>query len=56
MKTWIAVFVAAALVAAFLGYAGIAEGATAIGQVLVIGFLALAAIALLGLPRSRREA
>ena len=28
----------------------------ALGQVLVIGFLALAAIALLGVPRSRREA
>lgn len=55
MKVWLAVFAAAALLAAFLGFTGKAEGAAAIATVLAIGFVVLAFIALLAQPRERRE-
>ena len=54
MKVWIAIFSAAALVAAFLGFTGGTEGAVAIAKVMVIGFVVLAVIALVGEPRERR--
>ncbi|UJR79994.1 hypothetical protein [Sandaracinus amylolyticus] len=56
MKAWIAVFVAAALIAAFLGFAGIVEGIGALAGALVAGFVVLTIIALLSPPRPRREA
>lgn len=56
MRSWIAIFAIAALVAAFLGYATIHEGIGALAKILVVGFLVLTAIALLTPARPRREA
>jgi uncharacterized membrane protein YtjA (UPF0391 family) len=54
LRAAIAFFIIA-LVAAVFGYGGIAEGAADIGKILFIGFLVLAALALVvGLVRRNR--
>jgi uncharacterized membrane protein YtjA (UPF0391 family) len=54
LRAAIAFFIIA-LVAAIFGYGGIAEGAADIGKVLFVGFLVLAALALVvGLVRRPR--
>ena len=47
MLYWAVVFFILALVAAFLGFGGIAGAAVGIGKILFFGFLILAAIALI---------
>jgi len=52
MLRWALGFFVVALIAAFLGYGGIAAGAAGIAKILFFGFLVLAAIALVtGLVR-----
>lgn len=52
MLRWALGFFVIALIAAFLGYGGIAAGAAGIAKILFFGFIVLAAIALVaGLVR-----
>lgn len=54
MLTWAVVFFVVAIVAAFLGFGGIAGAASGIAQILFVGFLILAAVMLiLNLTRGR---
>lgn len=54
MLRWALGFFIVALIAAFLGYGGVAAGAAGIAKILFFGFLVLAAIALVsGLVRGR---
>lgn len=54
MLRWALVFFVVALIAAFFGFGGIATGAASIAKILFIGFVILAAIALVvGLVRGR---
>ncbi|HEY8432046.1 MAG TPA: DUF1328 domain-containing protein [Sandaracinaceae bacterium] len=46
MLRWALVFFVLALVAAFFGFGGIAEGAATVGKILFAGFLVLAAVAI----------
>lgn len=46
MLRWALVFFVLALVAAFIGFGGMAEGAATAGKVLCAGFLVLAAVAI----------
>lgn len=48
MLNWAIGFFVIALIAAFLGFSGIAASAAGIGKILFIGFLVLAAVALVG--------
>ncbi len=48
MLNWAILFFIVALVAAFFGFGGIAGTAASIGKILFVGFLVLAAIALIG--------
>lgn len=57
MLKWAIAFLVLALVAAFFGFGGIASGAASIGQILFVGFLVLAAVALVAnVVRSNRSA
>ena len=52
MLTWALIFFVVALVAALFGFGGIAAGAVSIAKILFVGFLILAAVALVtGLVR-----
>jgi uncharacterized membrane protein YtjA (UPF0391 family) len=54
MLSWALGFFVLALIAAVLGFTGLAAGAASIGKLLFIGFLILAAISLVvGLVRGR---
>ena len=46
MLSWALAFFIISLIAAFFGFSGLAAGAAAIGKVLFVGFLILAAITL----------
>ncbi len=46
MLRWALVFFVLALVAAFIGFGGIAEGAATVGKILCAGFLVLTAVAI----------
>jgi len=54
MLRWALGFFVIALIAAFLGYGGLAAGAADIGNLLFFGFMVLAAVSLVvGLVRGR---
>ncbi len=46
MLSWALAFFIIAIIAAFFGFSGVAAGAAAIGKILFVGFLILAAITL----------
>lgn len=55
MLKWALIFFVVALIAALFGFGGLAAGAASIGKLLFIGFLILAALALVvGLVQGKR--
>ncbi len=55
MLRWAIIFFVVALIAAVFGFGGIAAGAVSIGKILFVGFVILAALALLATGISGRR-